>query len=79
MLFRAAIVSGDPFISTLNSVVPILTVPEGSTRFCEEIAVMTSVGERPFDCSAGMSRFTETWRCFPPYGHGTAAPATVAN
>ena len=56
----------EPFISTLYSVGPIFTEPEGNARFCELMALITSTGDSPLACSAGMSTFTETWRCFPP-------------
>ena len=70
--------SGEPFSSTLYSVEPIFTVPEGSARFCCVIALITSSDVMPFACKDGISTFTETWRAFPPHGYGTAAPGTVA-
>src|SRR5471032_1201888 len=79
MLFRPAMVSGEPFMLTLNSVLPIFAVPDGRIRFCALMAVTTSVGVMPFACSAWVSRSTDTRRDLPPYGYGTAAPGMVTS
>ena len=77
--FSSLMVCGAPFISTLYSIVPSLTVPEGRIRFCALTALTMSVGERPLACRAWESISTEISRCLPPYGNGSAAPCTVAN
>ena len=66
-------------MSTSYSRLPILEVPVGRIRFCALIALTTSSGDRPFDCSAVVFRSTCTWRCLPPYGYGIEAPGTVTS
>jgi hypothetical protein len=70
--------SGLPFIRTEYSRSPSFAVPEGSTRFCALIALLTSIGEIPRACSCCGSRSTLMRRWRPPYGCGTLAPCTVA-
>ncbi len=59
-------VVGAPFMSTWYSNAPIFVVPAGRIRFCRVMALTTSSGESPFDCSAVVFRSTWTCRCLPP-------------
>ncbi len=43
------------------------------------MAVVTSCADRPWARSAAGSRSTWIWRCLPPNGKGSAAPATEAS
>src|SRR5260221_4726239 len=59
------------------SLTPIFAVPLGKTRFWALMAVTTSCAERFWRSRALRSRSTETTRCLPPYGYGTATPGTL--
>jgi hypothetical protein len=71
--FKPATASGEPLILTEYSVPPNLAVPEGRIRFWVLMALTTSMGARPRDCSAGVSRSTEIRRLAAiGKGHGHA-------
>src|SRR5579864_4856691 len=57
-LFSASMVSVLLFRKTLYSREPIFADPAGRIRFCALIASETSIGVKPLDCSAGISRST---------------------
>jgi len=60
------------------SFVPIFAVPVGTTRFCAEMAALTSRGDSPQAKRRWGSMSIMIWRCLPPHGHGSCAPWIVA-
>ena len=57
---------GEPFMRTVYSVSPNLTVPEGKIKFCVFTALTTSAGASPRACKASMSKSTEITLTLPP-------------
>ena len=57
---------GEPFMRTVYSVSPNLTVPEGKIKFWVLTALTTSAGAKPRACKASMSKSTEMTRTLPP-------------
>ena len=77
ILLSSAMLGGDEFSDTLNSVSPIFVVPAGSVRFCVVMALMMSEEVIPLASKACGSISTDTARTLPPYGNGMAIPGIV--